>query len=499
MRIVPYLCDNLGEVKFMNQLKVLLFLLTLFSAANLTQVSADTFKPAALFPVDALHAKVLSNGVHTVVRTTPGSGVVSLQVWVEAGSRFETDSNNGTTHIIEMLAMQGSKNYPTETDGQLSGPQTKLEGLGGQVNSLTSRDDAFWSVTLASSGLPQATKIMADAVLNPDLSDSSVAAAKTIAATDWVQSRVDPVGFASDLAYQESFPKHPYRKPAQGDLKSINALTGHSIREYYAQRFTGSHLHVVVVGDVDAAATMQLLENTFGKAPKTAAPDTPIPAATPFTSSRKITKRGVLPIQIETLAWRSPGITSPKESVAMDILLTYLNEGSDAKLRQVLMNGDDDDEGNPDPSTRLAGGFSADYLTQRDSGLFLINIIAPTESLQAAAAVRNVMGEVGSGLAEPDLQRAKTLLRRQYVEQANTTSGQAGALGFYDTIDSYHYAVDYLDLVQQTTNEDIAKFATKYFRADNYLQITVLPALTNPQQNNGAGIVASLGLRESKA
>jgi zinc protease len=503
MRIVSYLCDNLGEVNFMIRTKVLFWWLTVFFIAGLTQASADTFKPASLFPANALHVKVLSNGAHAVVRTTPGSGVASLQVWVEAGSRFETASNNGATHIIEMLAMQGSKNYPTQTAGQLSGPQVKLENLGGQVNSLTSRDDVFWSVTLASSGLPQATKIMADAVLNPDLSDTSVAAAKAIAANDWVQSRVDPMGYASELAYQEAFPKHPYRQPAQGDLNSIKALTGHNVREYDAQRFTGSHLHVVVVGDVDAAATMQLLESTFGNAPKTVKAETPIPSAEPLKGVHQISKRGVLPIQIVTLAWRSPGITSPKETVATDILLTYLNEGSNAKLRQVLQNGaaDEDAAGNNSGAqpTGLAGGFSADYLTQHDSGLFLINIIAPTDMAQATAAVRDLMVQAGTGLAAPDLENAKTLLRRQYVQQANNTNGQAGAIGFYDAIDSYQYAVNYLNLVQQTTSEDIAKVAKKYFSSDNYVQVTLLPALNNQQQNNSPGIVASLRLEEPRA
>jgi len=478
----------------MNRSKVL-FLLLALGLISVGGAFADAFKPATLYPPNALHAKILPNGVHAVVRTTPGSGVVSLQVWAEAGSRFETAQNNGATHIIEMLAMQGSKNYPTQTDGQLSGPQTKLENLGGQVNSLTSRDDVFWGVTLASSGLPNAAKIMADAVLNPDLSDASVAAAKTIAASDWMQNKLDPVGYSSDLAYSEAFPKHPYGLPAEGDITSLKALTGHVVRAYFAQRFVGAHLHVAVVGDVDAAATMQLLESTFGKAPKAAAPDIPIPPAAPI-KAQTITRRGVLPIQVVTLAWRSPGITSPKDTVATDILLTYLNEGSNAKLRQVLQNGAADDDAQQ-PSG-LAGGFSADYLTQHDSGLFLISIIAPTDVAQATDAVKNVMQQAQNGLLPKELEDAKTLLRRQYVQQAANTNGQAGALGFYDAIDSYQYTVNYLDMVQKMSSADIAAVAKKYFGADNLVQINLLPALNNQPQNNGPGIVASLGLEEPR-
>ncbi|MEO6907532.1 MAG: insulinase family protein, partial [Abditibacteriaceae bacterium] len=263
-------------------------------------------------------------------------------------------------------------------------------------------------------------------------------------------------------------------------------------------QFVGSHLHIAIVGDVDAAATMQLLESTFGKAPKATAPDVAIPVASPITTTRTISRRGILPIQVVTLAWQSPGITSPKDTVATDILLTYLNEGSNAKLRQVLQNGATEDDADPQQPTGLAGGFSADYLTQHNSGLFLISIIAPTDVAQATDAVKNVMMQAQSGLSPKDLEDAKTLLRRQYVQQASNTSGQAGALGFYDTIDSYQYAVNYLDMVQKINSADIAAVAKKYFGADNYVQINLLPALGNQQQDNGAGIVASLGLVEPR-
>jgi zinc protease len=481
----------------MNRSKVLLLLWAVCGCMGITLARADAFKPVALFPPNAIQAKILPNGVHALVRSTPGSGVVSLQVWAEAGSRFETSETSGATHVIEMLAMQGSRDYPTLTRGALSGPQTQLENLGGQVSSLTSRDDVFWSVTLAPSGLAGATKIMANAVLYPDLSDSSVTAAKTIAASDWLQGRVDPVGYATDLAYDAAFPKHPYGKPAQGELNSLKALTGHIVRSYYAQRFTGSHLHIVVVGDVNAATTLQLLEDTFGKAPKTSAPDAALPAAAHLKGVSQVTKRGILPIEVITLAWRSPGIMTPKDTVATDILLTYLNEGSKAALRRVLQNGavadDNEEENNSTPPAELAGGFSADYLTQHDSGLFLISIIAPSDAEQATAAVKNLMAGAGAGLSASDLENAKTLLRRQYVAQSNNTSGQAGALGFYDAIDSYQFAVNYLDIVQQTTSDDIARVAKKYFDPANYVQVTLLPALGNPQQpGNGAGIVASL-------
>jgi len=484
----------------MNRLKVLLLaLVVLCCAVSQRWAKADTFNAAELYPSGAVHAKVLPNGVHTLVRTTPGSGVVSLQVWVEAGSRFETAANNGATHLIEMLAMQGSRDYPTETDGNLSGPQTRLENLGGDVNSFTARDDVFWSVTLAPSGLGEAAKIMANAVLHPNLGDEDVAAAKTMAAGEWMAHRMDPVAYSSDLAYKTAYRTQPYGKPVQGDINTLKQLSGHAVREYYNQRFTGSHFHVVVVGDVDVAAAANILAEAFAQAPKTATPDAAVPAQSPWQGKRQVTERGALPIEVLTFAWPSPGITSPQDTVATDLLLTYLNEGTGAALRQKLQDGadeessdDDENESSQKEPAGLAGGFSVDYLTQRDTGLFLITIIAPIKKDEAVAAVMELMEGAKGGLPEAGLQYAKTMLRRQYVEQAETSTGQAGGLGFYDAIDSYEFAVNYLKLVDQTTNADIARVAQKYFGSENYVQVTLLPSLNNAPPTEGGGIIASL-------
>jgi hypothetical protein len=61
-----------------------------------------------------------------------------------------------------------------------------------------------------------------------------------------------------------------------------------------------------------------------------------------------------------------------------------------------------------------------------------------------------VRAEVRAALMRVSGARAKTMLTRQYVQQSETVSGQAGALGFYDMISTYQFAITYLNQIHRS-------------------------------------------------
>jgi predicted Zn-dependent peptidase len=135
----------------------------------------------------------------------------------------------------------------------------------------------------------------------------------------------------------------------------------------------------------------------------------------------------------------------------------------------------------------LALGFDADYLTQRDSGLLLIKLVAPRDRNAAVAAILEEVNHVrDNGLSEAELARARFLLTEQYLEQSESVSGLAGALGFYDATDGYPFAVNYLDRVAHITSDDIKRMAQKYLTPDAYVQVTIEARTETRPQDNGA-------------
>lgn len=439
------------------------------------------FVPARLLPASQISLKILPNGVRGIVKSAPGSDLVSIQVWVRAGSRYESDKQSGAAHIVELLALRGSKTYPAGSNGDDGGALGALRALGGDAGSLSSRDSTFYSATVAAPYAARAVGIMADAVLRPDFSPAAFENAKVQATEDIGRRGFDPVASASDLAYATAFAKHPYRRAALGSDNALGALTRPVARAFYNQQYVGANISVVIVGQIDRDEAQKLIARTFGTAPNRAALRPKLIEEGPLKLD-VVARRRVVGREVIDLAWRSPGIDNPEDCVAFDTLLSLWREGLDATLRRALLR-----DGEKGPLTPLVGSYDVDYLTQRDAGLLLVSLVDPQDREGAVEAVLSEVRRVrNSGVSAPELARAKAQLRQQYIEQSASVNGQAGALGFYEAIASYRFAVDYLDKCAKISAADLQRVAQKYLAPERYVRAEISP-LPRPRPDSGNG------------
>jgi processing peptidase subunit beta len=50
----------------------------------------------------------LPNGLRVASETIPFAQTATVGVWIDAGSRYETDITNGTAHFLEHMAFKGT-------------------------------------------------------------------------------------------------------------------------------------------------------------------------------------------------------------------------------------------------------------------------------------------------------------------------------------------------------------------------------------------------------
>lgn len=51
----------------------------------------------------------LSNGMRVATETIPFAETATVGVWIDAGSRYETEATNGTAHFLEHMFFKGTK------------------------------------------------------------------------------------------------------------------------------------------------------------------------------------------------------------------------------------------------------------------------------------------------------------------------------------------------------------------------------------------------------
>jgi len=81
-----------------------------------------------------------------------------------------------------------------------------------------------------------------------------------------------PDNISSNAWMAKAFGDHPYARESEGTVKSIATITADDLRAMHKELFSRKGLKVAVVGDIDPATLVRLLDETFGDLPDTEPP-----------------------------------------------------------------------------------------------------------------------------------------------------------------------------------------------------------------------------------
>lgn len=114
--------------------------------------------PLLSFPLTRV--TTLPNGLRVASESTPTCGTATVGVWIDAGSRYESEKTHGMAHFLERMIFKGTKRRPKcklEED---------VENIGGSLSAHTSREHISYSAKVMDKDVPQAIDILADVLQN---------------------------------------------------------------------------------------------------------------------------------------------------------------------------------------------------------------------------------------------------------------------------------------------------------------------------------------------
>ena len=89
-------------------------------------------------------------------------------MWIDAGSRAETDKTNGTAHFLEHMAFKGTSR---RTQNSL---ELEVENIGAHLNAYTSREQTVYYAKSFRKDVPVAVDIISDILQNSKLENSAI-------------------------------------------------------------------------------------------------------------------------------------------------------------------------------------------------------------------------------------------------------------------------------------------------------------------------------------
>src|SRR5262245_27292541 len=241
-------------------------LVTLAACAQ-TATSQD-----APLPRIAVERHQLSNGLDVLMVEDHRLPRVAVNIWYHVGPVNEVPGRTGFAHLFEHMMFQKSKHVPEDSFFRM------LEMAGGSdMNGTTDFDRTNYFETVPSNQLELAFWLESDRMgyLLDNLTAESFKNQQDVVRNERRQSTENrPYGMAEEAVYHALFPKdHPYYANVMGSHADIQAARVEDAREFFKQYYSPNNASLAIVGDIDKAKTLALVEKYFG--PLKRGPDVP--------------------------------------------------------------------------------------------------------------------------------------------------------------------------------------------------------------------------------
>lgn len=110
----------------------------------------------------------LPNGLTVATESHPHAQTATVGVWIDAGSRAETDRTNGVAHFLEHMAFKGTNKRSQHA------LELEVENLGAHLNAYTSREQTVYYAKSFRKDVPVAVDIISDILQNSKLENSAI-------------------------------------------------------------------------------------------------------------------------------------------------------------------------------------------------------------------------------------------------------------------------------------------------------------------------------------
>ncbi len=215
---------------------------------------------------------VMRDGLRVVTESLPNVHSVAIGIWVEVGSRYESDPIAGASHFLEHMVFKGT---PTRNSKDIA---LYLERLGGVLNAFTSREHTCYHARVLDEHLPDAVSLLSDIAARATLPAREVIKERSVISEEIKDAEDTPNDAVHDLYTNSLWPGHAVGRPIMGSIKTVNAVTRGTLTGYRKRHYTADRIVVAASGGLKHESLLRLVKRhlRFPAAPGGhIAPETP--------------------------------------------------------------------------------------------------------------------------------------------------------------------------------------------------------------------------------
>jgi len=217
---------------------------------------------SALIALSGKYQKtLLPNGVRVVSESVPYVRSVSLGIWIQVGSRDETDDEQGMSHFLEHMLFKGTEKRTTFDIAH------SLESLGGGLDAFTSRDLTCFYARCLDEHLDVALEVLADMLQNSVFDLEEIEKEKRVVLEEIQTVEDAPDDLIHDLFARSVWGEHPVGAPVLGHPDTVRSFSREKLLRHLSDHYLPSRIVITAAGNVEHEHLVGFVNRWFDYSP----------------------------------------------------------------------------------------------------------------------------------------------------------------------------------------------------------------------------------------
>lgn len=435
----------------------------LLAAVVLAAVATSGILAAGEFPTVSFEKYDLPNGLRVILSVDRSAPVVATFVHYHVGSKNERPDRTGFAHFFEHLMFEATENIPRKKLDEI------LQTAGARRNASTTEDQTYYWLNLPANQLELALWIESERMLHAKVEEIGVETQRGVVKEEKKQ-RLDnqPYSSFNEYLHANLAAGTPYAWLPIGSAQYIDQATIDEFREFYNTYYVPNNAVLVIVGDIDIAATKKFIDKYFSDIPRGREIARPTISLGLGTAEKVIEVReDKTPLPGLVYGYRTVGRGHP-DAYALNLLSRVLAVGNSSRMYRHLVD-----------EKRVALEAAA-FLTEREqTGFFKMLALAyPTTSLEqlGAAMEEEIAAIQKNGVTDREFRKALNQVRTEYAQQYSDVLQKAQELAFYEVMQGDANLINTeFDRYLKLTPEDLRRVAKNYLVPTNRVVLKYIP------------------------
>jgi len=265
----------------------------------------------------------------------------------------------------------------------------------------------------------------------------------------------------TNVQYQKALYAHsPYRNPVEGDTTSLTRIQPSDIRRAYETMFSGQNLVIAIVGDFDAASTLQSARRSLASL----RPGKPVVMEAARDEAPAESRALFVDKDQEQITYNTGWPTCTLHDADYVPLRLAVNLIGDRLFFKYVY----------EKGVAYRSWF---YMSDRLGQMSAQNEMGVTPSnfpMASSGVLEDVARVTREGVIPSDLQGIVSKTLSRYYLGAQDNASQAERLSFYELSGlGYEFADQYPSMLRKVTAEQVTAAARKYFASGRYTRVAV--------------------------